>query len=77
MQFELLDFVFDPFMLTGSMMRFLSLLLLDPCLCVVSVVMWSSLVCLLFVLHVCMLGECNGTMVREIQVCGMEEVWLW
>ena len=35
-----------PFMLTCSMMRFLSLLLLGMCPCVVSVVMWSSLVCL-------------------------------
>ena len=43
-QFELLEFVFDSVMLTCSMMRFLSLLLLG--LCVVSVVMWSSLVCL-------------------------------
>ena len=36
-QFELLI----PFMLTCSMMRFLSLLLLGLCPCVVSVVMWS------------------------------------
>ena len=41
-QFELLEFVFD----TCSMMRFLSLLLLRMCDCVVSVVMWSTLVCL-------------------------------
>ena len=34
------------FMLTCSMMRFLSLLLLCLCPCGVSVVMWSSLVCL-------------------------------
>ena len=34
-----------PFMLTCSMMRFFSLLLLDLCPCVVSVVMLSSLVC--------------------------------
>ena len=45
-QFELLELVFDSFMLTCSMMRFLSLLLLCLCPCVVSVVMWSSLVCL-------------------------------
>ena len=37
---------FIPFMLTCSMMRFLSLLLRGLCPCVVSVVMWSSLVCL-------------------------------
>ena len=34
-----------PFMLTRSMMRLLSLLLLGQCPCFVSVVMWSSLVC--------------------------------
>ena len=45
-QFELLEFVFDSVMLTRIMMRFLSLLLLGMCPCVVSVVMWSSLVCL-------------------------------
>ena len=33
-----------PFMLTCNMMRFLSLLLLGLCPCVVSVVMWSSVV---------------------------------
>ena len=38
-QFELLEFVFDPFMWTCSMMRFLSLLLLGLCHRVVSVVM--------------------------------------
>ena len=45
-QFELLEFVFIPFMLTCSMMRLLSLLLLGMCPRGVSVVMWSSLVCL-------------------------------
>ena len=46
-QFELLTlFVFITFMLTCSMMRFLSLLLLGLCSsCGVSVVMWSTLVC--------------------------------
>ena len=43
-QLELLEFVFVPFLLTCSMMRFLSLLLLGLCPCVVSVVLWSSLV---------------------------------
>ena len=47
------QFVLIPFMLSCSMMRFLSLLLLGPC--GVSVVMWSSLVCLL---------GCRGT------ICG-------
>ena len=45
-QFELLKFVLIPFMLTYSMMRFLSLLMLGMCPCVVSVVMWTYLVCL-------------------------------
>ena len=45
-QFELLGFVFIPFMLTCSMMRFISPLLLGLCPCVLSVVMWSSLVCM-------------------------------
>ena len=40
------EFVLIPFMLTCSMMRFLSLLLLGLCPCGVSVVMWSSLICL-------------------------------
>ena len=44
-QFELLEFVLTPFMLTCSMMRFLSLLLLGLCTCVVFVVTWWS-VCL-------------------------------
>ena len=44
-QFELLVFVFYSVYLT-CMMRFLSLLLLGLCPCVVSAVMWSSLVCL-------------------------------
>ena len=38
-QFELLEFL-SPFMLTCSMMRFLSLLLLGLCACVVFVVLW-------------------------------------
>ena len=51
-QFELLEFVFDSVYVDLQMMRFLSLLLLGICPCVVSVVMWSSLVCL---------GCCRGT----------------
>ena len=39
-QLELLEFVLIPFMLTCSMMRFLSLLLLGLCACVVFVVLW-------------------------------------
>ena len=30
---------------------------------------------LLFVLHVCMLRECER--VTAMLVCGMEDVWLW
>ena len=45
-QFQLLDLFMIPFMLTRGMMRFLSLLLLGMCPCVVYVVMWSSLICL-------------------------------
>ena len=44
-QFERIEFVFDFFLFTCSMMRFLSLLLLGLCHCVVFVVMWSSLIC--------------------------------
>ena len=40
-QFELLEFVLIPFMLTCNIMRFLSLLLLGLCAYVVSVVIWS------------------------------------
>ena len=45
-QFEHLKFVLIPFMLTCSMIRFLSLLVQGLCACMVSVVMWSSLVCM-------------------------------
>ena len=45
-QFELLEFVVYSVYVDCSIMRFLSLLLLGLCPCVVSVVMWSSLVCL-------------------------------
>ena len=44
-QFELLEFVFYS-VYTFSMMRFLTVLMLGLCPCVVSVVMWSYLVCL-------------------------------
>ena len=32
---------------------------------------------MLFVLHVCMLRECDGTRVTVMLVWGMGEVWLW
>ena len=77
-------------MLTCSMMRFLSLLLLGLCPCVVAVGMWSSLVCLcvsrgtyvdevvavtvmrvlLYVLHVCLLRECDGVRLTTMLVWG-------
>ena len=52
-QLKLLELVLIPFMFSYSMMRFISLLLLGLCPCGVSVVMWSSLVCLL---------SCRGTL---------------
>ena len=30
---------------------------------------------LLFVLHVCMLRECEGTRVTAMLVCGMDRLW--
>ena len=39
-QFELIEFVLSLFMLTCSMIRFLSSLLLGLCACVVFVVLW-------------------------------------
>ena len=32
---------------------------------------------LLFVLHVCILRECEGARVTEMLVWGTEELWLW
>ena len=32
---------------------------------------------LLFVLHVCMLKECDSVRVMAMLVWGMDEVWLW
>ena len=32
---------------------------------------------LLFVFHVCMLRECDGTRLMAMLVWGMDEVWLW
>ena len=32
---------------------------------------------LLFVLHMCMLRECEGERVMEMLVWVMDEVWLW
>ena len=31
----------------------------------------------LFVLHVCMLRECDGARLTAMLVRGMDEVWLW
>ena len=32
---------------------------------------------MLFVLHVCMLRECEGATVMTILVWGVDEMWLW
>ena len=60
------------------MMRFLSLLLLGLCPCVVyvdEVVTVTVMRVLLFVLHVCLLRECDGVRLTAILVWGMDEVW--
>ena len=54
-----------PFMLTCSMIRFLSLLLLGMCPCVVSVVLWSSFVCL----WGCRGILCGGGGCRDCDAC--------
>ena len=74
--------------LAYSMTRFISLVLLGMCACVVSVVMWSfglfvsiywypmwmalvhvTVMCvLLFELHMCILRECEGSMVTVMLV---------
>ena len=36
-----------------------------------------SVMCVLFVLHVCMLRECDGARLMTMLVWGMDEVWLW
>ena len=86
-QFELPSLFLIPFMLTYNMMRFLSLLLLSPCACVVSLVIFGLSVrlswypmwmrWLVFVLHVCMLRECEGARMVEMLVLVTKEVWLW
>ena len=45
-QFEFIEVVFISSMLTLSIIKFLSLLVLGMCACLVYAVMWSSLVCL-------------------------------
>ena len=47
-QFELLEFVLIPFMLTCSMMKFLSILMLGMCPCVVSMVVFGLTMSLLW-----------------------------
>ena len=44
--FSVLNVFLSPFMLTCCMMRFISLLVLGLCACVVFVVLWLSLVCM-------------------------------
>ena len=65
----------------------LSLLLLGMCLwsvCEVVVVPYVDAVVavtvmgvLLFVLHVCLLRECDGARLTVMLVLGMDDVWLW
>ena len=70
-QFELLEFVSE-FVNVDLQYDEISLTLTagSVCLCGVSRV-------LLFVLHVCILRECEGMMVTEMLVWGQGEVWLW
>ena len=42
-----------------------------------AVVAMTMMRVLLFVLHVCMLRECEGAMVTEMLVWGMDGVWMW
>ena len=64
---------FIPFMLTSSMMTFLTLLLLWMCACVVSVVIRSSLVCLWGCLGtLCGCGGCCNWHVCMLRVWGCE-----
>ena len=42
-----------------------------------AVVAVTVMIVLLFVLHVCMLRECEGARVTAMVVWGLEEVWLW
>ena len=68
-QFELLEFVFDSVYVDLQYdERFLSLLLLGLCPSVVSVVMWSSLVCLL---------ACRGTHVDAVVAVTVMRVLLF
>ena len=68
-----------PFMLTYSMIRFLSFLLLRLCPCVVSVGMWSSLVCLWVCLGtLCRCRgccDCNACTVVCVACVYTERVW--
>ena len=61
------------------MMRFLSLILLGMCTCVVFVVLGLSVMhVLLFVLHGCMLRECEGGSNAGLGRCGCGEcVYGW
>ena len=41
---------------------------------VVAVTVMRVLLC---VLHVCLLRDCDGAMLKAMLVWGMDEVWLW
>ena len=74
-QFQLLVYVLIPFMLTCFVMRFISLLFLGLRACVVFVVMWWSLACLLGCLRTLCgyggFGDCDAVIV--MQVCMQRE----
>ena len=42
-----------------------------------AVVSVSVMRVLLFMLHVCMMRECDGARLMAMLVWGMDEVWLW
>ena len=42
-----------------------------------AVVAVTVMLVLLFVLHVCMLRECDGARLTAILLWGMDEAWLW
>ena len=67
-QFELINFVLVPFMVTCNIFRFLLILLLCLCACVVCVVMWSSL-------EVVLVQCVAGVVTDACDVVCVERVW--
>ena len=60
-------------MLTSSIMRFLSLLLLCICACVVCVVLWSSMGFLCVVISVLYVGAVDAVTVIRVLLCVCQE----